>query len=311
MRWAIAVFALIFLTGTAAAKDAVIVPGKVYTWDSRKNGAQKTYRAETLTLHFQAQASGSEDDATKAVLTITEAGGPTLRYRFESGFETPSVQFFVGRLDPANPHWNVVLARYSGGAHCCLEKDVFIQWQGAWRRHEIDSGTETGEIEYPKDVDGDGVPDFVLFDDRFAYRFGCFACSWMPPQIFYLQGNRVIDGTASGKYTKLLEADLAKAKNICTGNDPLNGLCAGVAADGARLHRFKDNWRWLVQHYPRQDDWAFPDGCAIDISDGTDCPADQVLKFKNFPQSLAWFLRRTGYISRAEEAWATAQADQP
>jgi hypothetical protein len=283
-----------------------IVAGKVYTWDAAKNGNLTVYQAGALTLQFRATGESSN-----AVVTIAQKNGPKTTYAFIGGFETPATQFFVGHLDPANPTMEVVLGPYSGGAHCCMPKDVFVIWGGKWRHHQINAGVDSDELEYPKDIDGDGTPDFALYDDWFAYQFGCFACSWLPPQVFYLKGDKIIDATASGKYDRLLEADLKKAKDACTGNNPMNGLCAGVAADGARLRKFKTNWRWLLQHYSRTDNWEYPDGCTIDVPDGKDCPADKVVEFKSFPDSLAWFLRRHGYITGAQKTWATDERRKP
>jgi len=289
-----------------------IVPGKVYQWDAAKNGPVTVYRVADLTLRFKA-TGGGDSVGNNAVVTIARDNGPKTTYAFSGGFDHPITQFFTGHLDPANSTLQVVLGSYSGGAHCCLPKDVFVIWRSKWRHHQINAGINSGELRYPKDIDGDGTPDFALFDDGFAYEFGSFACSWLPPQIFYLKGDKIIDATASGKYEKLLEADLKQAKKACADKicQPANGICAGVAADSARLRKFETNWRWLLRNYSRVDTWEFPAGCSIDTPDGVECPADKVVKFTSYPESLASFLHRYGYITRAQEVWATDESRMP
>lgn len=307
VRHGVAVLAgLVLAAASFAASGPRAVPlplNKVVEW---KTGDVRSYEAGELTLTFRPKTG--HDDRTSATLTISMAEGPGFSYAFSGGFDKPSTQFAVGRLDPDTKVPQVILAPYSGGAHCCLPKIILVLYQGKWRVRQIDAGLDSDEFVFPKDIDGDGRPDFALFDDRFAYVFGCFACSWLPTQVFYLQGDKIVDGTASGRYDRILRDDLAKAKQACVGKDAGNGYCAGVAADGARLRQFEANWLWLLKHYPRSDNWGYPEGCTIDMPEGKDCPADKAVKFISFPESLAWFLRRNGYISRAQERWAAQEA---
>jgi hypothetical protein len=175
---------------------------------------------------------------------------------------------------------------------------------GRWRTIQV--GTYDGESfeNFPKDVDGDGVIDIVIHDDRFAYKFGCYACSWMPPRIFNVRKGQVNDVSAEQRYRKLFEADYAKAKAACEAKpfsaSYASGYCAGMVADGARLGRAEEAWRIALQHVnPNAADW--PAGCKITPVSGR-CPKDQEFTFKTYEEGLRWFLLKNGYETSSPQA---------
>lgn len=301
---AIAVIAFaLSLVGPAAAKPTPVPLNKVVEW---KTGAAHVYTAGDLTLTFRPKSARAH--SSEALLTIAKAKGPSITYPFIGGFESPQTQFAVGRFDPKDPNLEVLLGPYTGGAHCCLQRRIFVLAGGKWKVLEIPAGLNTDQVELPKDVDGDGTPDFVLFDDRFAYQFGCFACSAMPPRIFFVRSGALVDASASRKYDAIFRRDLTEAKAACAGKDTDKGLCAGVAADGARLGAFEENWRWMLTHYPRGSDWDYPQGCKVAIRDDQECPKGKEINYADFPESLAWFLKRNGYITEAQARWAVRES---
>ena len=54
---------------------------------------------------------------------------------------------------------------------------------------------------------------------------------------------------------------------------------------------------------------TWPDGCKVDPGDA-DCPANQTVKFADFPHALAWFLWQNGYWPLAP-SFACASANCP
>jgi hypothetical protein len=292
-----------FADASVTGKPTPVPLSTVVTWDT---GDSHTYTAANLTLTFRPIRHGN--DKTAAELIIASAKGPTIRYPFAGGISAASSQFAVGHLDPRDPSLQVILGAYSGGAHCCLQRTVFALHDGTWRALRIDAGLNTDELEFPKDVNRDGMPDFVLFDDRFAYAFGCFACSWLPPRIFTVHDGALVDDSGSRKYDATYRKDLENAKKACVGENRNKGLCAGVAADGARLGTFQPTWDWVLKHYPRGGEhWDYPEGCKVALRPNQQCPKGWSVKYESYPEALAWFLDRNGYITDIQLRWALKQ----
>jgi hypothetical protein len=88
----------------------------------------------------------------------------------------------------------VLFTFFTGGAHCCLYSQIF-RFAGpgyAGITHEwFDPGFRL------EDLTGDGVPEFMSGDARFAYVFGSFASTQFPPQIWRYENGELIDVTRS------------------------------------------------------------------------------------------------------------------
>src|SRR6476469_6039363 len=69
----------------------------------------------------------------------------------------------------------VLVDTFTGGAHCCFQTDVLdyvsAKKYGRVRGHWRDAGYNL------RDLDGDGRPEFVTADARFAYEFAPYAFS--------------------------------------------------------------------------------------------------------------------------------------
>ena len=295
-----AVIAAGLLIGAALAAPISRVPlGTFVAWDS---GAKASYNVSGITLTFAPRTS--QPEKTAATLALRGPRGERFLLPFVSGLEGPGARFAVGTLDPSNPIKQVLLVTYSGGAHCCTGRTVLELVDGHWKALELPAGGEQDAEEFPKDENKDGVPDFVLSDDRFAYAFACFACSWMPPRIFDVKNGAIVELSASRKFDKIYEADMATAKAECLkpeeGGSP-NGYCAGFAADAARLGQFRAAWPVVLAHYQKNDDWDYPEGCK---NNAAKCGRRDIVHFKRYPQALINFLLRTGYITADDARWA-------
>jgi hypothetical protein len=98
----------------------------------------------------------------------------------------------------------VLLDLTTNGAHCCSITRI-LHWDGA-RYTTIDR--DWGDPGYSvDDVDGDGRPELVTGDDRFAYLYSSYATSRFPVQVLALQGGRLADVTRS--YPALIRQDRA------------------------------------------------------------------------------------------------------
>lgn len=95
---------------------------------------------------------------------------------------------------------------YTGGANCCAASRIydFDPAAGAYRR--IDRNWRTGVYNGALDLDHDGALELQAADGRFAYRFGCGACTPQPVQIFRFRGGRLRDVTR--RFPKVIRRDL-------------------------------------------------------------------------------------------------------
>lgn len=310
--WVVALMVAVWIVPTAIAKPFAL--GAFHEWDALKNGARKSYTAGGVTLMVVARKRPHEDlvlnvgDNT-ATLTVTASDGATRRMTFQGGFGYPKAELAITKLDPANPVPQVILSVYTGGAHCCQEVTVFVHREGAWKTYDVGGGHNTDAFDFPTDIDGDGVADLIVPDDRFAYAFSGFAGSFMPPRVYTIKDGAVVDVSASCRYDRVYRSSIKHAKEdgASTG---VWGLCAGYAADAARLGTFKSVWREVLVNYDRNENGGWPDGCKHPRPDAN-CRPGPDNRFRSFPEALAAFLRKLGYITRAQERWAVAESRNP
>ncbi len=187
------------------------------------------------------------DEVTGMMLTVVRAGevvldGPVAVAGCEEPFclpgghhDRPSVQ--VVDLD-RDGEPEVLLDVFTGGAHCCVATRL-LRWDGSgyaaadhdWR----DPGYRL------RDLQGDGAPELVSADARFAYRFASFAGSAMPVAVWGLREGRLTDVTR--EHLDLVRRDAARWLRIWRGRRgdrgrEALGVLAAWAADEYRLgHR--------------------------------------------------------------------------
>jgi hypothetical protein len=188
----------------------------------------------------------------------------------------PSV--FVRDLD-GDGEPEVLLDLYWGGAHCCFWSRIYRYDVGA-ARYRV-SLHFWGDPSYRlRDVDGDGRPEFVTADDRFAYRFAAFAFSGMPIQIWSYRAGKFINVTR--RFPKLIAKDAAKQWRSYPGLrkwHETRGYIAAWAADEYSLGHARKVERTLTHLIQRGDLAGYP-------------PRDP----HAFIHVLKRFLRSTGYI---------------
>lgn len=275
---------------------------KFVSWDAQQDGTPRTYRAGGIALTFTAVPEPGKP--TDADLDVTAPDGRTISVPFQAGLDHAAANFAIGSLDPSNPTAQVILSTYTGGAHCCTERSVVELLKTGWKVLDLPAGYEQDVDTFPKDENGDGARAFVLSDDRFAYAFAAFAGSWMPPRIFVVRQGALVELSGSRRYDKLYLADMARAKAACIdANGFPNGGCAGFVADAARAGTFPSAWRFMLAHYARDDKWDLPEGCKTTVAR---CPKGSEIVYANYPQALAGFLARYGYISATQAQGASA-----
>lgn len=241
------------------------------------------------------KTKAGDDDNGAVQVGFADGSGNAFSLKADIAFEDVLATVGAGRIDPDSAKPQLLLNTFTGGAHCCLHIQVADWIGGKWKI--VDVGTFDGEPFdiFPHDVDGDGVADLVYYDDRFAYAFCAYACSWMPPRIFNIRKGKAADVSSQPRYRALFEKDYAAARKSC--GDPEDGnaaACAGMVADGARLGRAAEAWTFALAHVQTDDDWTFP-GCKVKADPAKGCPKAQAYRGKDFQISLTKFLAETGY----------------
>ena len=101
------------------------------------------------------------------------------------------------------------------------------------------------------DLDGDGVPEFLSADDRFAYAFAAFALSIPPVQIWQYREGRMNDATRGFRKSVKRDANTwwklykkERRKSLANRVD-LRGVLAGWAADKYQLGQQATVWKTL------------------------------------------------------------------
>jgi hypothetical protein len=279
--------------------------GKLISWDIRDAKSPKSYLIDGLTLTL-AQGPTQEDTGLTVVLTVKDHNGHQVKVSGDVGSGMVPAVIGVGRLDMSNTSSQVLLSTFTGGAHCCFEVKVVELFDGEWKSLDVYDGVkDLGR--FPIDINGDGIPDLIFLDDRFADAFASSADSWMPPTILILRQGQLVDASNSGMYTALFSSDLTEAKAVCANRDPnRNGACAGYVADAARLGQFKSAWRFMLANYNQESDLTLPTGCRVALIQN-DCPAGTEKFFETYPDALASFLATYGYIT-PEDARKAADA---
>jgi hypothetical protein len=197
--------------------------------------------------------------------------------------ETQSVT--VRDLD-ADGEPEVLIDLYSGGANCCWFSVSyrFDEAQNKYVKKVLRPG-----LSFPytlRDVDKNGVPEFVSVDYRFAYKYGSNADTPRPLRIFNWNAGKLVDVTVG--FPKLAAADAAdmykgylhyrRVKDV-----NVRGLLAAYLADSYNAGNGRVAWRRVVAAYRRGDvDKKFE--------------GDVGPHGKAYLQSLRRFLNRLGYL---------------
>lgn len=100
----------------------------------------------------------------------------------------------VRDLDGGEPE--VLVDLYSGGAHCCLFT-LILRWDAAAGRYRPSLGYWGNYGSRLADLDGDGLPEFSAFDERFVYAYTAYVFSSAPIRIWSYRAGKLADVTRS------------------------------------------------------------------------------------------------------------------
>ena len=268
---------------------------------------------ETLTWQAGTAIDPVERQVGPLQVRVTRTGtGDEVAPSVEVGYAGASVRMEGERIAPTWDHKIaaltnragaapvVMLQSFTGGAHCCTHIQLAGLSGGTLR--VVDLGSWDGEpIEPPRDRSGDGIADFVVWDQSFLYAFAPYAISLSVPQVLNVTGGRVVDVSARPAFRSLFVEAMTSAAPTCRGGEDgltRNGACAAYVAAAARAGRLGEAWKDMLAGYDATVDWQLPIGCTVRET-VAGCPAGREMQYQSYPDALLAFLKRHGYIARA------------
>jgi hypothetical protein len=208
-----------------------------------------------------------------------------------SGSDDPPVSVQIAELDPSNPHPEVVVSFFTGGAHCCSDTSVILSNADGTAWSSLVVGDFDGGPMLAVDLDGDGRYEFEIRDNAFLYTFACYACSETPLEVLAVENGAVKNVSDDPRFRPAHEAWL---KNMI-GNMPeydVNGFLAGYVGEKIRLGEGKSAWGLMLAHYDKDSDWGL-EICDQDLDENGQC-LGKMIKL-TFPDALELTLKESGY----------------
>jgi hypothetical protein len=174
---------------------------------------------------------------------------------------------------------DVLLDLFTGGAHCCVMSEIVaLSDTGAGIKRVIRNWGDPGYR--LRDLDGDGIAEFVTGDDRFAYAFTAYAFSALPIQILSFRGGSFTDVTDT--YPARVRSDARRWRRAYR-RTRADGFPQGVLAAWA-ADRYRLGGRSAALHFVREQ-----------ARHGKLRAAIGPRRAKRFPKRLDTQLRRWGY----------------
>ncbi len=283
------------MLGGAASPARQVRAGEAIQWSM--GDGRKAFRHGDLTATFdriQCAPLGEEceEEQLEPRLTLTTADGQSVTLT-----DLPlAATMMLGPLDKGGP---VVafLQTYTGGMHCCQQLRAIVRSADGPKVVEL-GGYDGAEFDWPKDIDGDGIRDFVVSDDRFLYAFESYAASVAPPKVLNIVDGAVRDVSAEPRFAKVFAMAAVRARKACIGEDYPNGACAAWAASAARLGQLDAVWPVILAEH-RKETAIWPDRCRVDRSEDGDCPEGQLVEYPDYPTALRAYLVELGYSPAA------------
>lgn len=273
--------------------------GTQVIWSFEKNPRPVRYRFGDVTLDVKPYRSEAGEESVAPEVTIAAPGRAPVVMRGSEIWPTSDHHIGVGRFDPAGNLF-VELQSYTGGAHCCNQISVAIVEPRQIRLVELgmwDGSPGT----MPRDVDGDGIVDWVQNDDSFLYTFDAYAFSSAPPQIVNIVDGKVEDVSGDPRFRPIFQRALEEVRGRCLTrrrSEASNSACAAYVASAARIGQFDAAWARMSRAYNDKQQWEFPTGCRVAPDPENGCPDRAVINYGGFLASLRAFLIDRDYIQR-------------
>jgi hypothetical protein len=226
------------------------------------------------------------------IVTIMVDGRDVARLEGEDvGFSEQPVSIQIAEMDPGNPHPEVVVSFYTGGAHCCSNTKVVTASSDGAVWSTIDVGEFDGSPLLATDLDGDGRYEIATRDNAFLYAFACYACSETPLQVICVENGEVKNVTEEPRFKRAHEGWLKSIiENVS--DDDVNGFLAGYVGEKILLGEGKQAWDLMLANYDKESDWGL-ENCTKPLDENGECPGEMVAL--TFPEALEHMLKENGY----------------
>jgi len=205
----------------------------------------------------------------------------------------------IAEMDPSNPYPEVLLSSFTGGAHCCNQIQVLTSDPSGQQWREVSLGPFDGGVSPAEDPLHNGRYLIVDVDNRFLYRFDCYACSTAPARIWRLEGDQFVDASHRPEFQPLHRRNLQRMAEWFKqkSSESPNGFLAGYVANKALVGELYDGWDRMNQRYDASSDWGLKE-CRGDFDDKGKCLGQEIV-YRSFPEALRAFLVETGYMSQS------------
>lgn len=254
----------------------------------RAKDGPKTFKIDGARLSFS-KAKNRDGDYVARIELGAPALEPVTLTTDASGLEL-SVAFDVFPIDPKNSKKDVLLSWFTGGAHCCGQTDVASLVDGRWKIADLGAWNGANLERRPRDIDGDGAPDFVFGDDRFLYVFDAYAGSVSPRRVFNVVRGAMVERSKEAPFFALHQEDAAEYERLCRERN--NSPCAAYVAASAILGKYGEAWKFMLSHYDRKSDWD------ITVCEGPDAGCGAEKTEKDLAAALPVLLKRWGYVAK-------------
>jgi hypothetical protein len=287
-------FAITQPSAPAAAEIDELPPETMVDWSEAMTdwtAAARSYTFGDLTLAITTKTG--PDDIPVVMLTASTPGEEDVSVTADGGY-SPYGQIGIYEFEPGKP--TILFTVYSGGAHCCMQTSAVTLTDSGFVVADV--GYIDGDTISPSDIDGDGAPELVLYDDRFNYAFSAYAFSRPAQRVFQFVDGEMVDVTREEKYADYQRRYLDEISPGCGGEDGwLIAECAGYLATAALLGTFEEEFpkveaAWKAGKFDPESGWTEFTWCLND-----DCSKTEVTT--DFPQALLSRLTEWGYLDAA------------
>lgn len=243
-------------------------------------------------LTYVESKSEDGDMSYEPVVTVFADGKEVAKLESGAvGYGDPPDSVQIAELDPGNPHPEVVVSFFTGGAHCCSDTNVVVSNADGSSWSTLEVGEFDGGPMLTVDLDGDGRYEFETRDNAFLYTFACYACSTAPLQVLAIENGAVKDVSAEPRFRKAHEATLKYMVENAP-EDDVNGFLASYVGEKSLLGESKEAWDVMLAHYDKGSTWGL-EACSQELDDDGECPGQTVML--SFPEALERMLKESGY----------------
>lgn len=242
---------------TAGPVPTAVVPTSQFFTDAVYELADERLISGYAVRIWQNASPSADPLGFDRLATIAQAGHLPVQVEFFSELDPLTGSDITGDGTP-----DVIIKTYSGGAHCCFSTVVYSLGERLDKLLETQASNCGGEF---RDLDHDGIAEFITCDDRFAYTYCPFAASPVVTAVLaYHAGQGYV--AASPQFPELYDTDIQQATALAEAAQPgalgewdVTTKCAVLPLVLAYLYsgQTEQAWSALERLY------AFPDAQAF------------------------------------------------